>query len=178
MKYEGESSDRKGVTALPMGVSASLIWVFGAGPYLMLSERGVAGTAHEIISPSNLQLGWQRPPPSPLDIPPRFFGERRVGSPGAHSSGLLFSDVARALQRAEKMLITSRLLLNSPPLQDPRPSTNPDETLSDHLDRNKGVIKPPPTGDAGMETTVPNPDPGTTIVNRRRARPAVIRASS
>jgi hypothetical protein len=33
--------------------------------------------------------------------------------------------------------------------------------LSEQLDRSKGVIHPPPTGDAEIETTVPNPDSGT-----------------
>jgi hypothetical protein len=44
------------------------------------------------------------------------------------------------------------------------PPANSGESLSDRLDRNKGVINPPPTGDADIETTVPNPDPGTTRV--------------
>ena len=39
--------------------------------------------------------------------------------------------------------------------------TNSGDNLSDELDRSKGVIHPPPTGDAEIETTVPNPNPGT-----------------
>jgi hypothetical protein len=44
------------------------------------------------------------------------------------------------------------------------PSVKPGESLSNSLERNNGVLKPPPTGDSAIETTVPNPDPGTTIV--------------
>ena len=44
------------------------------------------------------------------------------------------------------------------------PSVKPGESLSNALERNKGVLKPPPTGDSAIETTVPNPDPGTTVV--------------
>jgi hypothetical protein len=47
---------------------------------------------------------------------------------------------------------------------EPVPGINPDETLSEQLDRDKGVINPPPVGDAEIHTTVPNPDPGTTRV--------------
>ena len=39
--------------------------------------------------------------------------------------------------------------------------TNSGGNLSEQLDRSKGVIHPPPTGDTGIETTVPNPDAGT-----------------
>ena len=46
----------------------------------------------------------------------------------------------------------------------PLPEMQPGETLSEHLDRNQGVISPPPTGDAEIYTTAPNPDPGTTPV--------------
>jgi hypothetical protein len=46
----------------------------------------------------------------------------------------------------------------------PIPDLKPGETLSEHLDRNQGVIAPPPTGDAGIHTDAPNPDPGTTLV--------------
>ena len=38
------------------------------------------------------------------------------------------------------------------------------ENLSEQLDRNKGVITPPPTGDADIYTDAPNPNPGTTPV--------------
>jgi hypothetical protein len=46
----------------------------------------------------------------------------------------------------------------------PLPDARPGESLSEQLDRNKGVITPPPTGDTEIETTAPNPDPGTTRV--------------
>ena len=36
--------------------------------------------------------------------------------------------------------------------------TNSGGNLSEQLDRSKGVIHPPPTGDTGIATTVPNPD--------------------
>ena len=47
---------------------------------------------------------------------------------------------------------------------DPNPAGKPGESLSDQLDRNHGVIAPPPTGDSGIHTEAPNPDPGTTPV--------------
>jgi hypothetical protein len=40
------------------------------------------------------------------------------------------------------------------------PSARPGESLSDQLDRNKGVITPPPTGDSASEITVPIRIPG------------------
>ena len=46
----------------------------------------------------------------------------------------------------------------------PLPEMQPGESLSEHLDRNQGVITPPPTGDADIQTEAPNPDPGTTRV--------------
>lgn len=47
--------------------------------------------------------------------------------------------------------------------QDQAPSAK-GENLSEQLDRNKGVITPPPTGDAEIYTDAPNPNPGTTPV--------------
>ena len=44
------------------------------------------------------------------------------------------------------------------------PGKQPNESLSEHLDRNQGVITPPPTGDAEIYTKAPNPNPGTTPV--------------
>lgn len=44
------------------------------------------------------------------------------------------------------------------------PDKSPKETLSEYLERNQGVITPPPTGDTDIYTTVPNPNPGTTPV--------------
>ena len=46
---------------------------------------------------------------------------------------------------------------NDPPGADDQqtPPANSGESLSDQLDRNKGVINPPPTGDTDIETTVP-----------------------
>jgi hypothetical protein len=41
------------------------------------------------------------------------------------------------------------------------PGVNPSQTLSEQLDKNNGVINPPPVGDAAINTTVPNPNPGT-----------------
>jgi len=40
----------------------------------------------------------------------------------------------------------------------------PGETLSDQLDRNKGVIRPPAGMDSGIAAPVPDPAPGTTPV--------------
>jgi hypothetical protein len=39
------------------------------------------------------------------------------------------------------------------------PLVNPNESLSKQLDRNKGVITPPPTGDKDIQAQVPNPNP-------------------
>jgi hypothetical protein len=47
---------------------------------------------------------------------------------------------------------------------DPIPDLKPGESLSEHLDRNQGVITPPPTGDSDIYTDAPNPNPGTTPV--------------
>jgi hypothetical protein len=44
---------------------------------------------------------------------------------------------------------------------EPVPGIKKDENLSEQLDEDKGVIKPPPTGDSEIHTTVPNPNPGT-----------------
>jgi hypothetical protein len=44
------------------------------------------------------------------------------------------------------------------------PSASEGENLSEQLDRNKGVITPPATGDADIYTDAPNPNPGTTPV--------------
>ena len=44
------------------------------------------------------------------------------------------------------------------------PSASEGENLSDQLDRNKGVLTPPATGDADIYTEAPNPNPGTTPV--------------
>jgi hypothetical protein len=43
-------------------------------------------------------------------------------------------------------------------------SSSENENLSEQLDRNKGVITPPATGDTGIYTEAPNPNPGTTPV--------------
>jgi hypothetical protein len=48
--------------------------------------------------------------------------------------------------------------------QQQMPDKSPKESLSDLLDRNQGVITPPPTGDTDIYTTAPNPNPGTTLV--------------
>ena len=44
------------------------------------------------------------------------------------------------------------------------PSSGEDQNLSEQLDRNKGVITPPATGDTEIYTEAPNPNPGTTPV--------------
>jgi hypothetical protein len=44
------------------------------------------------------------------------------------------------------------------------PSSSEDENLTEQLDRNKGVITPPATGDTDIYTEPPNPNPGTTPV--------------
>jgi hypothetical protein len=44
------------------------------------------------------------------------------------------------------------------------PSESHGENLSKQLNRNKGVITPPSTGDSEIYTDAPNPNPGTTPV--------------
>jgi hypothetical protein len=44
------------------------------------------------------------------------------------------------------------------------PSNSVGDNLSEQLDRNKGVITPPETGDSDIYTEAPNPNPGTTPV--------------
>jgi hypothetical protein len=43
---------------------------------------------------------------------------------------------------------------------EPVPGIDPDESLSEQLDEDKGVIDPPPIGDEGIHADVPNPDAG------------------
>jgi hypothetical protein len=47
---------------------------------------------------------------------------------------------------------------------EPVPGVNPDQTLSEQLDENKGVIEPPAVGDAEIHAPAPDPTPGTTTV--------------
>jgi hypothetical protein len=44
---------------------------------------------------------------------------------------------------------------------EPVPGVDKNKSLSEQLDEDKGVIKPPPTGDSEIHTTAPNPNPGT-----------------
>jgi hypothetical protein len=44
---------------------------------------------------------------------------------------------------------------------EPVPGIDKNESLSEQLAEDKGVIKPPPTGDSEIHTTAPNPNPGT-----------------
>jgi len=47
---------------------------------------------------------------------------------------------------------------------EPVPGVDSDQTLSEQLDQNKGVIEPPPVGDAEIHAPAPDPTPGTTPV--------------
>jgi hypothetical protein len=47
---------------------------------------------------------------------------------------------------------------------EPVPGVDPDQSLSEQLDENNGVIEPPSIGDAGIHAPAPDPDPGTTPV--------------
>jgi hypothetical protein len=47
---------------------------------------------------------------------------------------------------------------------EPVPGTNPDESLSRQLDEGKGMIDPPPVGDAKIQAPAPAPNSGTTPV--------------
>jgi hypothetical protein len=44
--------------------------------------------------------------------------------------------------------------------REPVPGVDKDQTLSEQLHENKGVIDPPPIGDEGIHADVPNPDAG------------------
>jgi len=45
---------------------------------------------------------------------------------------------------------------------EPVPGINPDQSLSRQLNEGKGVIDPPPVGDAEIQAPAPAPNPGTT----------------
>ncbi|ODR94791.1 hypothetical protein AUC69_02965 [Methyloceanibacter superfactus] len=47
---------------------------------------------------------------------------------------------------------------------EPVPGVDPNQTLSDQLNQDKGVIVPPPVGDEAIHVPAPNPSPGTTRV--------------
>lgn len=47
---------------------------------------------------------------------------------------------------------------------EPVPGRDPDQSLSEQLDEDKGVITPPPVGDEEIHVPAPNPNPGTTPV--------------
>ena len=47
---------------------------------------------------------------------------------------------------------------------EPVPGINPDQSLSEQLNKDKGVIEPPPVGDAEIEAPAPDPTPNTTPV--------------
>ena len=51
-----------------------------------------------------------------------------------------------------------------PGADEQEPSDSQGGNLSEQLDRNKGVITPPATGDSEIYTEAPNPNPGTTPV--------------
>jgi hypothetical protein len=60
--------------------------------------------------------------------------------------------------------LTSPLPALAEPPSEPVPGVDPDQSLSEQLDENKGVIEPPPVGDAGIHAPAPDPTPGTTPV--------------
>jgi len=68
----------------------------------------------------------------------------------------------RAVLFALALGIPAQALAEEPP--ETVPGIEPDETLSEHLDEEKGVITPPPVGDAEIHVPAPDPDPGTTPV--------------
>jgi hypothetical protein len=61
-------------------------------------------------------------------------------------------------------LLASATAMAEEQKSEPVPGINPDESLSGQLDRNKGVIDPPPIGDSEILAPAPDPDPGTTPV--------------
>ena len=69
---------------------------------------------------------------------------------------------SRALLAAAALVIPLPALADQP--SEPVPGIDEDRTLSEQLDENKGVIEPPPVGDAGIHAPAPDPLPGTTPV--------------
>jgi hypothetical protein len=47
---------------------------------------------------------------------------------------------------------------------EPVPGIDPEESLSEQLDENQGVIEPPSVGDEKIHVPAPDPDPNTTPV--------------
>lgn len=68
----------------------------------------------------------------------------------------------RALLAAAALAIPLPALAEDP--SEPVPGIDEDQTLSEQLDENKGVIDPPPVGDEEIHAPAPEPLPGTTPV--------------
>jgi len=70
-------------------------------------------------------------------------------------------------RKGRVLLAAAALLIPLPVLADPSepvPGIDEDRTLSEQLDESKGVIDPPPVGDAEIHAPAPEPLPGTTPV--------------
>ena len=61
----------------------------------------------------------------------------------------------RALLAAAALVIPLTAVAEQP--SEPVPGIDEDQTLSEQLDENKGVIEPPPVGDAGIHAPAPDP---------------------
>ena len=76
--------------------------------------------------------------------------------------------MTNATKTACAALLSAVLLSPTPslaePPSEPVPGVDPDQSLSEQLDENKGVIEPPPVGDAEIHAPAPDPDPGKTPV--------------
>jgi hypothetical protein len=65
---------------------------------------------------------------------------------------------------ALSLLFSGAALADDQKKSEPVPGINPDQSLSRQLDEGKGVIDPPPVGDAEIQAPAPAPNPGTTPV--------------
>jgi hypothetical protein len=66
---------------------------------------------------------------------------------------------ARLAALAALALVTAEYAL-AEKASEPVPGIEPDETLSEQLHEDKGVITPPSIGDEGIHADVPDPDAG------------------
>jgi hypothetical protein len=70
-------------------------------------------------------------------------------------------------RKGRVLLAAAALVIPLPALADPSepvPGIDEDRTLSEQLDESKGVIDPPPVGDAEIHAPAPESLPGTTPV--------------
>jgi hypothetical protein len=81
---------------------------------------------------------------------------------------LEMTPAVKIARKGRILLAVAALVIPLPALaeqpSEPVPGIDEDRTLSEQLDENKGVIVPPPVGDAEIHAPAPEPLPGTTPV--------------